>query len=81
MAETVPITLSEAMGEKTVALMNACLEETAKPLLEKALSDIERAMRERLGGLMISMIEKNFSCYLDRGEIHIVLHQAQRGDA
>jgi hypothetical protein len=57
--------------------LNAELQQAAKPIIEKALADIEKAMRERMGACLISQISNNLDMNFDGRTLNIRIHQAK----
>lgn len=57
------------------AQMSAELTAAAEPLIQQALQEAEKAMRERLAQLLIAHIESSFSVYKRQDELVITIMQ------
>ena len=56
--------------------LNSAMMEAAEPIIEKALDEIEVAMRERLGQKLIGVIDSDFSMERMGTDIRIIIKQA-----
>lgn len=81
MAETSAFGLFHPNAAEYLRLqLNKELVAAAEPILQEhlqiAVAALEKVMRERMGALLIGLLEQNFRMYEDRNELHLVLHQA-----
>ncbi len=58
--------------------LNASMSRVAEPILEKALEDMERTMREQMAQKLISLIENDFVVERMGHDIRITVRQAKR---
>ena len=65
----------EAFAEMMRKAMNEEMMKAAEPILEKALKDIERTMRNRLGGLIVGYIEHHMEVDRHGEALRILVRQ------
>jgi len=56
--------------------INKQMKEAAEPVLQKALADIEKQMRERMAAMLISHIQSEFSVRTMGHDLQITVRQA-----
>lgn len=59
--------------------MNQDIMAAAEPIIQEALRKAERAMRERLGAMIIGQLETSFDVCRDGRVIQISVHQKKDG--
>jgi hypothetical protein len=70
--------LDALIRENFVKLLNEAMLQVADPIIQKALQDAERAMRERLAQKVISMVERSYS--IERMGDILTIHVNMSGD-
>jgi hypothetical protein len=56
--------------------LNVTMLNAAEPLIQQALQDIERAMREKLAQRLIALLQNDLRINRMGTDLHIVVHQA-----
>lgn len=57
--------------------LNDAMTESAEPIIQKALADIERQMREKLAQALISIIKNDFNIQRNGRDLMIIVKQAE----
>lgn len=56
--------------------LNEAMTEAAEPIIQKAIQDIEKEMREVMAKSLIAMVQNNFSIERMQNDIKIIVKQA-----
>jgi hypothetical protein len=66
----------EYVEKMLFAAINKQMQEAAEPVLQKALAEIERQMRERMAAMLIANIQSDFSVRTMGHDLQIIVRQA-----
>lgn len=66
----------EYVEKMLFSAINKEMQEAAEPVLQKALAEIERQMRERMAAMLIAHIKSEFSVRIMGNELQITVRQA-----
>lgn len=66
-----------ALSKLLLKDLNEAMLKAAEPILQKALKDIERQMRERMTAMLISYLEENLTIDRLGHDIRIMIKQAK----
>ena len=66
----------EYVEKMLFSAINKEMQEAAEPVLQKALAEIERQMRERMAAMLIAHIQSEFSVRTMGRDLQITVRQA-----
>lgn len=69
----------DCLNELLINKLNIDIKNAARPIIAKALCDIEMEMREKLGSLVIAIIDESFSVERNGRDLRILVKYKKSG--